>query len=363
MTNVVCSYNEWDPLEEVIVGTARGAVRPAFEPALAPYAARHSGDRLFTGAPFPEDEIARAERQLDGFAALLEREGIVVRRPEPIDHRVAFRTPDFEVPMGHAQACPRDVLLVIGDEIIEAPMAARARFFEYRAYRPLVKRYFRLGARWMTAPKPSMGGELYNADYSTEDGSFDLSTHSNLTEHEPCFDAACFSRFGRDIFWQPDVVSNQFGADWLQRHLGSGFRIHRVEFRDRCPEHIDATLVPVRPGLVLVNPARPFRDGTAELFEANGWRVVPAVPSVRTGPPAASSVSNWISLNIFSLDEKTAVVEEAEVPLMDLLKDLGCQVIPCPFDAVFRFGGSFHCCTVDIRRRGGLESYFPTLDG
>lgn len=59
-------------------------------------------------------------------------------------------------------AMPRDILLVVGNEIIEAPMAWRARFFEYRAYRPLIKEYFRKGAKWTTAPKPTMADELYD---------------------------------------------------------------------------------------------------------------------------------------------------------------------------------------------------------
>lgn len=57
---------------------------------------------------------------------------------------------------------PRDILMVVGNEIIEAPMAWRARFFEYRAYRPLIKEYFRNGAKWTTAPKPTMADELYD---------------------------------------------------------------------------------------------------------------------------------------------------------------------------------------------------------
>lgn len=57
---------------------------------------------------------------------------------------------------------PRDILLVVGNEIIEAPMAWRARFFEYRAYRPLIKEYFKKGAKWTTAPKPTMANELYD---------------------------------------------------------------------------------------------------------------------------------------------------------------------------------------------------------
>jgi glycine amidinotransferase len=361
--NAVSSYNEWDPLEEIIVGTARNAVKPAFEPAFGPYYGPGSPERAFRGQPFSAEEIDQAERQLDGFAALLERQGVTVRRPDPIRHDLPFSTPDFAVPMGHASACPRDVLLVVGEEIIEAPMAQRCRYFEYRAYRSLIKEYFRKGARWTMAPKPLMSDDLYVRDYGTDPAEpFDLDDHPALTEFEPCFDAACFSRFGRDLFWQPDLVSNQSGIDWLRRHLGPGFRIHRIDFLERVPEHIDTTLVPVRPGVVLTNPERPCTNGMLQLFKDNDWLVLDGPESVRTGTPSRRSVSNWISLNFLSLDERTVVVEAAEEPLMDLLRSLGCEVVPCPFDAVFEFGGSFHCCTVDIRRRGGLESYFPSLD-
>ena len=59
-------------------------------------------------------------------------------------------------------AMPRDIVMTVGDEIIEAPMAWRSRFFEYRAYRPLMKEYFHGGAKWTTAPKPQMSDELYD---------------------------------------------------------------------------------------------------------------------------------------------------------------------------------------------------------
>ena len=65
---------------------------------------------------------------------------------------------------------PRDIILVIGDEVIECPMAWRSRFFEYRAYRSLMKEYFRGGARWTTAPKPQMSDELYDQVRRKDDG-------------------------------------------------------------------------------------------------------------------------------------------------------------------------------------------------
>lgn len=359
----VNSWNEWDPLEEVIVGTARGAMEIGYEPALAPYFSAGHDPRGHAGAKIPDVLVDDAERQLDAFAEMLTRLGIRVRRPDPVDHDVATKTPDWQAPCGRANTCPRDLLLVVGDQIIEAPMSLRGRFFEYRAYRSLLAGYFRQGARWVAAPKPLMSDALYQPNNAPAGAGFDFNEQGLLAEIEPAFDAACFARCGRDLFWQPDLVSNHLGAEWLQRHLGDEFRIHTIRFRERFPTHIDTTLVPIRPGVVLVNPERPCMDGGLRLFSDNGWQIVAAPPSVRSGRAPSRTVSNWISMNILMLDERTAVVEAAETPTIDLLKSLGCSVLPVKFDSVYGFGGGFHCCTADIRRSGKLESYFPSVGG
>lgn len=358
----VLSYNEWDPLEEIIVGTARGSVKPAYEPASAAYHHPESGERNFHSKRYDTKEIDAAERQLDHFVTLLEGLGVTVTRPDPLDQAVGYATPDWTAESGTGQTCPRDLLMVVGSDIIEAPMAQRARFFEYLSYRRLLNDYFKAGARWSAAPKPTMSDRMYVDDYSTAELPYDFDTHPNLTEAEPCFDAASFIRCGRDIFWQPDLVSNQSGADWLSRHLGPDFRVHRMQFLKATPHHIDTTLVPLRPGLMLTNPDRPLKYPENErLFTDNGWRLVEAVPSVRP-IPTAPHISSWISINVLSLDEHTVVIEAAEEPLAELLGSLGCEVIRCPFDRVIQFGGSFHCCTLDVRRNGTLKSYFPVLD-
>jgi glycine amidinotransferase len=360
---VVCSYNEWDPLEEVIIGSALGAVRSCYEPAVAPFVPPDDAARQFPGGQYLGEEIARAQEQLDGLAKLLETRGVVVRRPDPIDQNYRVVTPDFDCFLGHAQTCPRDVLLVVGEEIIEAPMAQRSRYFEHRAYRSLLKTYFAAGARWTAAPKATMSDDLYVEGYETVSAPYDFATHPSLTEFEACFDAACFARLGRDIFWQPDIVSNLFGVEWLRRHLGDRFRVHQVEFTDPHPHHIDATFVPLRPGLALTNPARPPKHDGLRPFEENDWKLIDAVPSARpTRQASVDEPSSWISMNILSLDDHTVVVEQAEHPLAELLYANDFEVLTCPFDAVYGFGGSFHCCSLDVRRRGSLESYFPTLD-
>ena len=359
-TPVVNSFNGWDPLEEVIVGSVANGARPGFEPALRPYF-QGSADHGFEAARRGEHELKAAQEQLDTFADVLRQEGAIVRRPTPMDFFTEVRTPTFKVNSQNSSTCPRDVLLVVGDEIIEASMAMRSRFFEYLPYRPLVTEYFNAGARWAAAPKPSMADEMYVGDFSAERGGFDADSNPALSDAEPCFDAASFARCGRDIFYQPDVVTNDFGARWLARHLGPEYRLHRVRFADAHPQHIDATMVPLRPGLMMMNPDRPPVDDTIAMLEGNGWKVVMAPPSVRSGYMRSVEVSKWISMNVFNVNQDTIVCEERERPMIDFLKSLGFRVIAIPFADVYHFGGSFHCCTVDIRRAGTLQAYFPNL--
>jgi glycine amidinotransferase len=40
------------------------------------------------------------------------------------------------------------------------------------------------------------------------------------------------------------------------------------------------------------------------------------------------------------------------------LRGWGFEPIPCRFYDFETIGGGFHCASVDIRRRGGLQSYF-----
>lgn len=357
---VVNSYNEWDTLEEVIVGRVEGATVPQFEAGVKVDASprywnffQESGGKFF-----PESLVKAATKELNEFCHVLEQEGVIVRRPDIIDFSQPYKTPDFES-SGMYATMPRDILLVVGDEIIEAPMAWRSRFFEYRAYRSLIKQYFRQGAKWTSAPKPLMSDDLYDFNFAAlspeEQEALVLQGKYVTTEFEPCFDAADIVRFGRDLFVQRSHVTNDMGINWLRRHLGDQYRVNLIKFSDVNPMHIDASLVPLKPGLALINPKRPPLE--TELFRKAGWDLVeaalPATPDTWNLPIA----SKWISMNLLSIDTERIIVERQEEATQKLLKDLGFKVILVDFRHVYSFGGSFHCTTCDIRRNGKLEEY------
>jgi glycine amidinotransferase len=350
----VWSHNEWDPLEEVIVGRIQGGVFPTWQPSMMWVLPVGSWRLLQTkqGRPFPREQVAAAERQLEGLAQRLESLGVTVARPEGVNHSEQFALPGWERPSsGLYSAMPRDSLLAIGDCIIEAPMSWRSRQYESLAFRALIKDYFRRGARWLQGPRPQLTGELFVDELGPDDHRAGSAAQA-ITEHEPVFDAADFVRFGRDIVAQTSHVTNRFGISWLARSLGPEYSVHVVDVNDPHAMHIDATIVPLAPGKLLVHPQRFI---PSNLFA--GWEIRRAPsPSLPEGWPLYFS-SAWLSMNVLSLDHDTVVVEENETSLIEMLTNWGFECVPVPFRHVYTFGGSVHCATLDVRRRGQLTTH------
>jgi glycine amidinotransferase len=352
----VSSHNEWDPLEEVIVGRLEGATIPSDHVSvtfnLPPLAA--SLYRFVGGYRYPAWMRSLAQRELDGFIALLEAEGVKVRRPDIVDFKRPFRTPAWSA-RGFCTACPRDGYLVVGDEIIETPMCWRTRYFESDAYRSLFKEYFKAGARWSSAPRPQLDDALY--DYGFRVPGKGEPIRYAINEWEPVFDAADFVRCGRDLFVTISNVTNRFGVEWLRRHLGPGYRIHEVPSKCRDPMHIDSTFMPLAPGKVLVNPDYCDIDNLPPVLKSWDILVAPRPDPVEGIMSKISMCSAWTSINVLSLSETKVVVDASQPTLIKALKDWGIDPIPLPFLAYGPFGGAFHCATLDVRRTGTLNSY------
>ena len=114
----------------MIVGRLEGAVIPSNYPVVTcnipGLAAR--AEALVAGFHYPGLILEPARRELDGFIALLQSLGVVVRRPDATDYRQRFGAPGWSS-RGFCNACPRDSMLVIGDEIIETPMRLALSLF------------------------------------------------------------------------------------------------------------------------------------------------------------------------------------------------------------------------------------------
>jgi glycine amidinotransferase len=284
---IVESYNEWDPLEEVVVGRLDDAMQPTWQtiaratvPPDSEYLKQRLKDRENGPVRYPPELIDAGKRDQEELIHILEAEGITVRQAEPYPFSAPYRTPHWDVFSGFCSANPRDVFLVIGDEIIEAPMAHRDRHHELYAYRSIIKDYFAKGARWTAAPRPQLLDDLYDANYRLPGEGEEM--RYVTTEFEPTFDAADFIRCGKDIFVQRSHVTNRSGIEWLRRHLGDTYRVHEIKTKCRQAIHIDTTFMPMAPGKLLYNPQFMNYEDIPE-FVRKQWDIFEPPTPVVTG--------------------------------------------------------------------------------
>lgn len=344
----VYSVNEWDPLEEVIVGRADHACLASWSAAFRHLPRPEQVKEIERILPvlveraYAEPRIVAANTALDRLAEILTAEGVTVRRPDVVDWRNGYSSPEWSSACGYSAANPRDVFMVIGDIILETPMAARDRYFESWAYKGLLNEYSRAGARWVSAPKPRLATSLFS-DGPTSDG------HPfGLMEDEPVFDAADFMRCGKNIVSQLSWVTNQRGVNWLRTFLGSEYRVHLVRSIDPDAYHIDTTFIPLCEGVALVNPN--YLDLRLLPDFMKSWDLLISPDMVPYPKDHRGYVSDWIGMNVLSLDSKRVMVDRRQEPLIAKLHDWGFKPIVMDISAMYPMGGGFHCATLDIRR-------------
>ena len=375
MAKIVNCWNEWDPLKRVILGSATGTCNPY--PNIS-WTNRPPSCPNYFGA-LPQEMQDVSNEQMNGFQAAMEKRGIIVDRPKVINTLQPTSTPDWEIPVMRGCQPPRDVFLPVGNVILESPMALRSRWYEYIHFRDILEGYFKEDPdfMWISAPRPRLSDDTFEQGYWecyynvwNEDDlqKRALAQHWHLTEKEPLFDAADGLRFGKDVFWQPSMMTNRAGYDWIKRYLNSiGIRVHeaRYQVEGGTPWHLDGILMPLRPGLCMYCPDDPaLIPQTEELFKVNDWEMVPCARPVHDvhitmGALTERHGPSWLSANTLSLDPKTIVVESRETAYQDQLDKLGFEVVPLPYAETYAFGGSFHCSTVDVYREGTCEDYFP----
>jgi hypothetical protein len=236
--------------------------------------------------------------------------------------------------------------------MIETPSPCRARYFETRAYHNIMIDAVKDGVEWVAAPKPILTDASYNFT--------DLSKPS-LTNLEPVFDAPNCIRLGKDILFQISNTGNHLGLQWLRNTLERrGYRVHAAEHIYSFA-HMDSTIIPLRPGLVLLNSTRVNPDNCPKLFES--WDkiyfqdVTPIVPP-SSGPGSISPCSPYIGMNILSVNPNTVCVGNTQLSLIRELEKRKFTVIPLPMRHAATLSGGFHCATLDLRRTGSLEDYF-----
>lgn len=315
--------NEWSPLKKVIVGTATGARIPTIDTSmrLVNYADVDDNNKIPQGN-YPQSVIREANQDLKIFCDFLVEQGVEVVRPE------------HTWPTEYYDYCPRDVAFVHGEHAIATPMPIHARHNNYKN----INRHFPGGLDVVQRYKKM---DLFNYNCL---GNPDVLA---LTDRAPSFDAANILRAGDDILYLVSNSGNRIGADWLQYY--TGLRVHKLE-NVYSYMHIDSTIAFLREGLMLINPSR-IKDVKKLPKPFRNWDyIVCPEPTPIGHHPKFRNSSNWISMNLFSINENLVAVEEHQVDIQRALAKHKIECAMLPMRHAITLGGCFHCVTLDLER-------------
>lgn len=350
---MVKSNNEWDTLREVIVGNTFLSNLPGLELSFKLFFHDSLCSDVFGNDVYSKkgknwkgeikkQYIDEHEEDLTEMVRILEEEDVTVKRPKQLDKTHRFKTPYWE--SGCVPALNiRDQAIIIDDEIIETPPQIRSRFFENDLLKDIFMDYFRKGAKWTQVPKPMLTDNSFDISYQLKKGvQYEKQANHFDIGYEILFDGAQCLRFNNDIVINCSNENHLLGAQWLKRHL-KGYNLHTVRMVDN---HIDSTMLPLREGVLLVNP-RKFKEEHLPSFLKKWDRIFAPEPEDQQTLLA----SKYIDMNVLSLSPKKVMVSNNYIPLIRLLEQNGFTPIPVQLRHRRLFGGGFHCITLDTIRR------------
>jgi len=305
---MISSYNEYDKLKRVIVGTATHANWPVLDPVFRAEAA----NSLWTETAAPSGPVSQwiideTEQDLSKLCKALTEHGVEVVRPDPLN---------FQIHDGLYNYCPRDRFIVHGSTIIDPAMMYPCRDMEYQCYID----YLEDADRIIHMPR---GAGMV-------------------------LDAANVLRISKDKWLFLESSSgNRAAYDWLCEQLPD-VDIELCNFYSGV--HIDSTIVALNENCFVVNGSR--IPGIEQLPRHLQNKEVLFVNDVVAQDfyqyPYASK---WIALNMLSIDPNTVIVDAKQDQLIAVLEDhFGMQVIPLELRHSRTLGGGFHCVTLDLVR-------------
>ena len=302
---MISSYNEWDPLKRVMVGSATHANWPVNDPVYR----KEAENSLWTETPAPQGPVPQwiideTEEDLHVLCNTLAKLGVEVVRPEPMN---------FQVHDGLYNYCPRDRLLVYGDTVVDTAMMYPCRDMEYQCYIDVLED----AGRIISMPR----------------------------DKGMVLDAANILRLNDKMLMLESASGNRAAYDWMCNQFPN-VEIELCNFY--AGVHIDSTVVVLREGLVLLNGSRVNESNCPKVFA--DWEKIfvdDVVPQDFYQYPYASK---WIALNMLSVDPQTVILDSRQSSLARVLEKKGFTTIPLDLRHSRTLGGGFHCVTLDLVR-------------
>jgi N-dimethylarginine dimethylaminohydrolase len=299
----VSTTNEYGLLRSVIVGCVENFQWPENDNEFDQSISRSTYHTTLTRGALPKSVYEEAKQDLDRLVDILTERNIDVHRPVTSKPHWAYSA--------------RDIILTVGDMVIQCPTPFESRASELQMYP------FLHDCNVIKAPRP-------------------------IKQSDPSFDAANVLKFGDKLLYSLSHSANEAGADWLQQQVGNAYEVIKWSVVDHDITHIDSTMLSLDKNTILVNASRvredqlpaflkDFRKVWVDDIEARDFFHFPYA-------------SKWIGMNVLSLDPETVLIDDLQTGLAENLRSNGFQVITTSIRQSRTLGGGHHCVTCDLER-------------
>lgn len=341
MQPIVNSYTSWQPLEEVIVGRAYD---PDYFDFISDAQVKNQLQQI----------LFETAEDLNNLEKTIQSYGAVVRRPNlpDKDQFQIWQTSGHGAPL--PPLTPRDWQITLGDKLL----------------------------RVLPVTELNDICELYKDQI--------INPHGDQWR-EDCIlngaSASCIVRVGRDVFFDNSDFLRPEQTRWIVDNcLGPEYRIHEAI----TDGHGDAVFAILKPGVILsskhdvnLNLAGDFPGwDVLKIWDSSIWAAMEVgkfkednfngrwyVQGQTPTPEFANFVDTYLNkwtgfvsetvfdVNCLVLDESHVIFSAYNKDVFDFCKRHKIEPIICELRHSYFWDGGVSCCTQDIRRRGGLETY------
>jgi hypothetical protein len=343
---MINSYTSWQPLEEVIVGCA---FPPDYFDFIDNAQVRNQLQQI----------LSETEEDLTNLQRVIEQYGARVRRPSLQDKNrfQAQQTKGISVTL--PPLTPRDWQISLGQTLLR------------------IMPVFELNEICNTFADQVVNPHNIPNPYIPWDPECILNGAS----------ASCIVRVGRDVFFDNSDYLKPEQTRWIVDNvLGPDYRIHEAV----TDGHGDAVFAILKPGVILsskhdenLHLDRDFPGwevhkvwdssilaameiGKFKQENFNGrWYVTGQTPTTEFADYVDTYLNKWtgfvsetvFDVNCLVLDEENVVFSAYNKPVFDFCRRHRINPIISELRHSYFWDGGISCCTQDLRRRGGLETY------
>ena len=334
------SYTSWQPLQEVIVGRA---YPPDYFDFIDNAQVRNQLQQILNET---EEDLVNLQRTIEQY-------GAVVHRPAlpPKDQFVWFQTEDGGASM--PPLTPRDWQITLGDKLL----------------------------RVLNMPELDAVCAEFDNVVNPHKSQWDSDCILNGAS------ASCIMRVGRDVFFDNSDFLKPEQSRWIVDNvLGPEYRIHEAV----TDGHGDAVFAILKPGVLLsskhdvnLDLAKDFPGwDVCKIWDSSIWAAMEVgkfkyeqspgawyVQGQTPTPEFTDFVNTYLNkwtgfvaetvfdVNCLVLDEENVIFSAYNKTVFDYCRSHRINPIICELRHSYFWDGGISCCTQDLVRRGGLETY------